>query len=160
MKKIFLTTASALLLTVSVFAADGGKKTNASTANVTYAVQQEFNADFANAQDVTWTVTRNAQKADFIEDGAKKTAFYTLTGEFLGTTQYIDVKAIPAAAKAQIAKNYKGYEATDFIVFQTNLSLNESIDPTAYFVNLKSAEHEVLVRVTQGGDVEFFKQVK
>ena len=75
MKKIFLTIATAALISVNVFAADGGKKANESTATVSYAVQQQFTSDFATAQNVTWTVTKTTQKADFVIDGTKKTAF-------------------------------------------------------------------------------------
>ncbi len=160
MKKIFLTIATAALLSVNVLAADGGKKSNETAANVSYAVQQEFASDFANALNVTWTVTKNVQKADFIIDGAKKTAFYSLSGDFLGTTQVIAYNAIPAKTQKLIADNYKGYAASEVIVYQANEALNSDIEPTSYFVDLKNGAHELLVRVTGEGKVEFFKQVK
>jgi hypothetical protein len=160
MKKIFLTFATAALFSVSVFAADGGKKGTDNTANVSYAVKQEFEADFANAQNVVWTVDKNCQKAEFTADGAKKTAFYNLQGDFLGTTQTTGYYAIPATSKKLIAANYKDYVAGEVIVYQANTALNEDIDATSYFVDLKSHDHELLVRVTSTGSVEFFKQVK
>ncbi len=160
MKKIFLTIATAALFSVTVFAADGGKKTNESAANVSYNVQQEFNADFAGAQNIVWTVTKNVQKADFTVDGVKKTAFYNLSGDFLGTTQTTGYNAIPAKSQKLIANDYKGYTAVNVIVYQANESLNNDIDPTSYFVDLKNEKHEVLVRVTSTGSVDFFKQVK
>ena len=160
MKKIFLTIATAALLSVNVFAADGGKKSNESATAVSYAVQQEFASDFANASNVTWSITKNTQKADFIIDGAKKTAFYSLSGEFLGTTQVIDYNAIPAKTQKLIADNYKGYAASEVIVYQANEVVNADIDATSYFVDLKNTEHELLVRVTGEGKIEFFKQVK
>jgi hypothetical protein len=159
MKKIFLTIATAALFSVNVFAADGGKKTDGS-ANVAYAVQQEFAADFAGATNVSWVETKNCVKAQFEIDGAKKTAFYTLSGDFLGTTQTIGYNAIPAKSQKLIADEYKGYTAGDVIVYQANVSVNDTIEPTTYFVDLKNANHEVLVRVTGSGSVEFFKQVK
>jgi hypothetical protein len=159
MKKIFLTIATAALLSVNVFAADGGKK-SAETANISYAVQQEFSTDFADAKDVTWTITKNVQKADFTVDGVKKTAFYNLSGEFLGTTQVVGYNAIPAKSKQLIATAYPDYVAKNVIVYQTNTAVNEDIDPTSYFVDLKDGVHEILVRVTGEGKLEFFKQVK
>jgi hypothetical protein len=159
MKKIFLTIATAALLSVNVFAADGGKK-SVETANVSYAVQQEFSTDFGGAKDIVWTVTKNVQKADFTVDGAKKTAFYNLSGEFLGTTQVTGYEAIPAKSKQLIATSYPDYVAKDVIVYQANTAINDNIDPTSYFVDLKSATHEILVRVTGEGKLEFFKQVK
>lgn len=158
MKKIFLTIATAALFSVSVFAADGGKKTEGATAS--YAVQQAFAAEFTNATNAVWTVTKSCQKVDFIADGAKKTAFYTLSGDFLGTTQSTTYKAIPAKSQKMIADSYKGYTPGEVIVYQANEALNSDIEAVSYFVDLKSADHEVLVRVANSGNIEFFKQVK
>lgn len=160
MKKVFLTIATAALLSANVFAADGGKKTNETAVNVSYSVQQAFAADFANATNIVWSVNKNCQKVDFVIDGAKKTAFYNLSGEFLGVTQYADYKAIPAKSQKLIAEQYKGYTPASVIVYQVNENYNSEVDPTAYFVDLKSSAHEVLVRVNNSGNVEFFKQVK
>jgi hypothetical protein len=161
MKKIFLTFATAALFSVSAFAANGGgKKATETTVTVSYAVQQKFNADFATAQNVVWVSNKNCVKADFMVDGIKKTAFYNLTGDFLGTTQIIGYNAIPAKTQQEIADKYKGYTAGDVIVYQANEALNDAIDPTSYFVDLKSDKHEVLVRVALSGAVEFFQQVK
>jgi formyltetrahydrofolate synthetase len=160
MKKIFLTIATAALLSANVFAADGGKKSNETASNVSYAAQQEFTTDFAGAKDINWTVTKNCQKVDFTIDGAKKTAFYSLAGDFLGTTQVVAYNAIPAKTQKLIADNYKGYTANNVIVYQANEALNADIEPTSYFVDLKNDAHELLVRVTGEGSVEFFKQVK
>jgi hypothetical protein len=160
MKKIFLTFATAGLLTVSVFAADGGKKATEVSTNVSYAVQQAFAADFADAANVAWSETKNCVKADFVADGAKKTAFYSFTGEFLGSTQTVGYTAIPAKSQKLIADTYKDYTPASVIVYQANTNLNDSIDATSYFVDLKSSTHEILVRVTSSGSLDFFKQVK
>jgi hypothetical protein len=159
MKKIFLTIATAALFSVTAFAADGGKKAE-TTSNVSYTVQQSFNADFANATNVTWSADKNCQKVDFVIDGTKKTAFYNLAGEFMGVTQYTTYDAIPAKSQKLIAADYKGYTPASVIVYQANESIAADIDPTSYFVDLKSADHEVLVRVTSTGNIDFFKQVK
>jgi hypothetical protein len=160
MKKVFLTIAAAALFSATVFAADGGKKGNEGSANVQYSVVQEFTADFADAQDVSWTVTKNCQKADFVENGVHRTAFYNLVGDYLGVTQIVGYDAIPAKSQKLIAATYKGYTPANVIVYQTNEDLNSEIDPTSYFVDLKSNAHEVLVRVTSSGSLDFFKQVK
>ena len=160
MKKVILTIAVAALLSINAFAADGGKKVNESSVYVSYTVKQAFSADFAGAENVNWSVTKNCQKVSFTVDGVTKTAFYSLTGDFLGTTQIVGYNAIPAKTQQLIAAKYKGYEASNVIVYQTNQEVNTDIDPTSYFVDLKNAEHEVLVRVTGEGKLDFFKQVK
>jgi len=159
MKKIFITTAIAALLSVNVFAADGGKKSDGGT-NVSYVALHGFTVDFADATDVNWTVTKNCQKASFTVDGVRKTAFYNLSGEYLGVTQRVDVKAIPAKTMKQISKQYAGYQVGEVIVYQANTEVNSNIDATSYFVDLKNNKHEVLVRITQQANLEFFQQVK
>jgi hypothetical protein len=160
MKKIFLTIATAALFSINVFAADGGKKTTETDVKVSYGIQQEFNTDFAGAQNIVWTVDKNCQKADFIVDGTRKTAFYSLAGDFLGTTQIVGYSAIPAATQKLIAASYKGYTPGDVIVYQANEALKADIAPASYFVVLKSDQHELLLRVTDSGNIDLFKQVK
>jgi len=160
MKKIFLTIATAALFSVTVFAADGGKKANDNTATASYYVQQEFAADFSGAQNVVWTVNKNVQKAEFVIDGVKKTAFYNLSGDYLGLTQTVSYQAIPAKSQKMIAEQYKGYTPVSVIVYQANEAVNSDIDATSYFVDLKNDNHEALVRVTSSGNLDFFKQVK
>jgi len=157
MKKIFITTAIAAMFSISAFA-DGTKK--AATVSASYAVTSQFNADFADAKNVTWTVNKNFQKADFILNDAKMTAFYNFQGDFVAVTQNVDAKAIPAKAQKEIAEDYKGYAVNEVIVVQNNTELNSAADETAYFVDLKNDTKEVLVKITPSAHIEFYKQVK
>ena len=158
MKKIFLTIATIGLLGTSVYAADGGKKTE-KTATVSYAVQNDFASTFSDATDVTWTVTSNTQKATFRSNGIKMTAFYSITGEYLGLTQDVAYSTIAEKAKKEIAAQYAGYDVNEVIKLETN-GANTNFAETVYFVDLKSDAAEVLVRVNQSNDVYFFQKVK
>ena len=158
MKKLFITAAIATLFSVSVFA-DGTKKAK-TEVNVSYTVLNQFTADFADATNVVWTVNGDFQKADFISDNVKKTAFYNLSGEFVALTQDVDGKAIPAKAQKEIADDYKGYSVNEVIVIQNNTELNPDADETAYFVDLKSNTKEVLVKITPEAHIEFYKEIK
>ena len=158
MKKLFITAAIATLFSASVFA-DGTKKDKAEV-NVSYTVLNQFNADFADAANVVWTVNGNFQKADFVSNNVKKTAFYNLKGEFVALTQDVDAKAIPATALNEINEKYKGYNVNAVIVIQNNTDLNPDADETAYFVDLKSDAKEVLVKITPEAHIQFYKEVK
>jgi len=158
MKKIFLTLATVGILGTSAFAKiDGGKK--AEPVSVSFSVQSEFDEEFSDATNVVWTVTPNCQKATFVEDGAKKTAFYSLQGEYLGVTENVAYTAISAKAQKEIAAKYNGYTVGDVIKLTTN-DTNSGFDQTVYFVDLKNDANEVLLRVTPSAGVYFFKQVK
>ncbi|MBS1533047.1 MAG: hypothetical protein JSU01_22290 [Bacteroidetes bacterium] len=158
MKKFFITAAVATLFSASVFA-DGSKKT-ATKIDVSYTVVNEFNADFAGAKNVTWTVSKDFQKANFILNGVKTTAFYNHEGEFVAVTMNVDAKAIPAKAKAEIADKYNGYDVAGVIVVQNNTELNPEADETAYFVDLKNESKEILVKITPSLHTEFYTEVK
>jgi hypothetical protein len=168
MKKVFITALLVSGLSVNMFAADGGKK-GSNTTSASYTVTNQFANDFTTAKNVVWTVNGNCQKADFILNNQKVTAFYSLAGEYMGLTRNVDYKVVPADAQKQIAKDYKGYEVGQVIELQPNpnsvvptglMDLSSKDAGIVYFVDLKSDKDEVLVRVTQDADVYFFKQVK
>jgi len=158
MKKLFITAAIATLFSASVFA-DGHTKT-ATKIEVSYSVVNEFNTNFAGATNITWTVNKDFQKANFILNGVKTTAFYNHQGEFVAVTMNVDAKAIPAKAKAEIADKYKGYATQGVIIVQNNTELNPDADDTAYFVDLKNDSKEILVKITPSLHTEFYTEIK
>ena len=167
MKKLLLAVTLAATFSFSAIAADG-KKVNDDVKGISYFVLNKFNADFLDAQNVVWTITPTSLKADFTIDDVKKTAFYSLEGSFLGVTQEINYKLLPAAAKKEIANSYKDYTVGQVIKFEANnpqpafyvnLAITEP-QGVDYFVDLKKADAEILVRVSEQGAISFFKQVK
>lgn len=169
MKKLILTLALAATVGTAAFATDNGKKSEKSSASVSYTVLNQFNVDFADAKDVSWTVTNNSQKADFTLNNVKMTAFYSLDGEYLGLTHNVDFKSIPAAAQKDIQSKYKDYTVGEVIKFETpvaasnwadRLTTGNEVEPVSYFVDLKNESSEILVRVSPQAGIYFFKQVK
>ena len=159
MKKVFITAVTAILFSVSAFAATGSTTINTGEENVSYAVLNKFDNDFKGAKSPAWKVDANCQKVTFILDGVSTTAFYNLTGDFLGTTQDVAYSAIPAADQKEIAAKYQGYTVSTVIKYQ-NDGANQDVDPLTYFVDLKKDASEILLRVTPGESVHFFKTVK
>ena len=169
MKKIFITAILISSLSVSVFANDGGKKKDNSNSDaVSYTVLNEFAYDFKDAKETVWTVNGNCQKADFISGGHKLTAFYSLSGEYLGVTRTVNYKTVPAAAQKEISTEYANYTIGEVIELQPKQNASPASpyaassydDAKVYFVDLKNDKEEILVRVTPNADVYFFKQVK
>jgi 5-enolpyruvylshikimate-3-phosphate synthase len=158
MKKLFITAAIATLFSASVFA-DGTKKSS-TTVNVSYTVLNQFSADFSDAKNTVWSVNRNFQKADFVSNDIKMTAFYNLQGEFVALSQVVDSKAIPAKTQKEIAEKYKGYVVKEVFVVQNNTNVNPDADEVAYFVDLKSDTKEVLTKITSEAHIQFYAQVK
>jgi len=159
MKKLFITAATAILFSVSAFAATSSTINITGEENISYTVLNQFNADFKGAKNAAWTVTKTSQKVKFTLDDVQMTAFYSLTGEFLGSTQDVAYKVIPADAQKEIASKYADYAVNEVIKYQNDGS-NPDIDALTYFVDLKKAGSEIVVRVTPGESVHFFKTVK
>ena len=157
MKKLFITAATAILLSATAFASTAATFTG--EENVTYTALNHFAADFKEAKSPVWVVTSNCQKVAFTLEGKHLTAFYSLSGDFMGTTQDLSISAIPADAKTRIATKYAGYTAGQVIKYDT-YDADTFTSSIVYFVDLKKADREILVKVTPEGDVSYFKNIK
>ena len=159
MKKLFITAAIATMFSVTAFAADGGKK-NTSEAGITTSALNHFATGFTQAKDAVWSVSANCQKAIFNLNGVSTTAFYDLSGEYIGSTQDVDYAIIPADAKETIAKKYTDYAVNEVIKFNYE-GTNTDINPIVYFIDLKKADaSEVVLRIAPGEGLSFYKKVK
>ena len=159
MKKLFITAAIATMFSFTALAADGGKK-NTTEAGITSTALTHFATDFNTITDVTWSVSANCQKATFLQDGVTTTAFYDLSGQFIGTTNNVDYAIIPYDTKQTIAKKYAGYDVAEVIKFKYD-GPNAQINPIVYFIDLKKGdESEVVLRTAPGEGLSFYKKVK
>ncbi|WDF53628.1 hypothetical protein [Mucilaginibacter sp. KACC 22063] len=167
MKKLILTAAVAVTMSTGAFAVESTKNTSNSN-KVSYQVLNQFDSQFADAENVTWSATANGQKADFVIDDVKMTAFYDNRGQFLGTTQAIAYKKLSTSARKEIAAKYPGYEVGEIIKYENNDPSYSSLDrltigdngPVNYFVDLKNDKEEILVRVSPNANIYFYKQIK
>ena len=169
MKKVYITALLISSLSISAFAFDGGKKDKAKAENkISNVVLSQFSYEFKDAKNITWIVDANCQKAMFDYEGKTMTAFYTLTGEYLGVTHTIAFEQIPASAQKEILAGYRDYKVGDVIEFQPAVTNSASLysfssyssDEKVYFVDLKNDKEEFILRVTPDASVYFFKQVK
>ena len=157
MKKLFITAAIATMFSMTAFA-DGGKKatTESSEKYVSYTALNEFKSTFKGADNVLWTVTANCQKVSFSENNTDYTAFYDLSGQYLGLTQNVAYSTIAPSAKKEILESYKGYVVSNVIKYTTS----EADEPVVHFIDLKNATSEIVVKVTPNNSVSYFKTVK
>jgi len=159
MKKLFITAATAIVFSVTAFAAESTKTFITGEENVTYQALNHFTADFKGAKNPAWTVTANCQKVTFTLGDAQLTAFYNFSGDYIGTTQDVAYKVIPADAQKTIASKYAGYTVGEVIKYE-NFDGEADLPSSAYFVDLKKDKSEILVKVTPDENVTFFKKVK
>ncbi|MBC7399109.1 MAG: hypothetical protein H7289_04125 [Mucilaginibacter sp.] len=157
MKKLFITAAIATMFSISAFA-DGGKKatTTSGEEKVSYAVLEQFKSDFENAANPVWTVTSSSQKVTFTQNNVKYTAFYdSRDNEFWGVSQEVSFATVTNSMKTKIAKSYKDYEVTGVTKFEPQ----DGEEPVIYFVNLKSADSQLVLTLAPDGEVKNIEKI-
>ena len=158
MKKLFITAAIATMFSFTALADDGGKK-NKTEAGVSTTALTHFATDFYTVTDVTWSVTANCQKATFLQDGVTTTAFYDLSGQFIGTTNKMEYATLTTDQKETVAKKYAGYDVVEVIRFNY-AGASADVNPIVYFIDLKKGDSEVILKTGPNEGLSFYKKVK
>jgi hypothetical protein len=142
MKKLFIATLIVVAAGTSAFAADG-KKEN-------YKVKNNFEAQFAGAQDVSWTNKENYLKASFTMQDEKVEAFYGTDGDLIAVSRQVDPKALPLGAISKIRKEFASFRITDTIEFEQD-------GDKCYYVSLEDGNRKQILQVSLYGSVSIYK---
>jgi opacity protein-like surface antigen len=138
MKKLFIAALMIAAVGSSAFAADASK--------ISYKVKTNFEVQFAEAENVHWTLGPDFSKATFQLNEETLEAFYNQNGELLGYSRKIDFKKLPAKAIQKIRKNYTDYTITDSIEF------NEE-NGKKYYVSLENGNRKQILGISVYGEV-------
>lgn len=142
MKKMMMTLAAILTLSLGVFAAD---------ENVNSQVLDAFKKDFANATEVNWTSGADYYKASFHMNGRKIYAYYSTEGDLMGLTRYISSADLPLMLQTNLKKEYGDYWITDLFEVAKE-------EGTSYYVTVEDADHKVVLKSTEGGNWKVFRK--
>lgn len=143
MRKVFL----AALLTITVTAGALAKEVNAKNVRAV----RNFEIEFINAENVSWTIRSNFAKASFDLNGEKREAFYDLHGDLIGTSKNISLEKLPVSAKRVLANKYDGYSIKEVIHF-------EGVDEAAYYISAENEKESVILKVSDSNSVSEFKK--
>jgi hypothetical protein len=144
MKNFLFATVLLIALTTSAFA---------DPTNVSSTTLWNFHSEFKNASNVTWLVEKEFTKATFTLNDKKLTAFYTLTGDIIGTSTNITLDDLPINAKRIFAKKFDGFTVLEAIRF-------EGVDEGAYYISAENEKHVVILKVSDHSQVSIFKKTK
>ncbi|MXV16205.1 hypothetical protein [Hufsiella ginkgonis] len=157
MKKLLIATLF-LAMTASTYAATDVKADDDSKS-ISYTVLNQFAAEFSDATNVVWTLTTQFQKASFVSNGDKISAYYSPLGDYLGATKFVSIDVVPAKAKAEIAKKYEGYTVSYAIqVISRPYVANATDDTGSYWVDITDGKKELYLKVTPFGGIELIKE--
>ncbi len=145
MKKLFIAALIVVAAGTSAFALDGKKVDN--------RVKNNFDVQFAGAENVSWTAKENYFKASFILEDENIEAFFAKDGELIGTSHHVELKKLPFIAVKKIKKEYASYKVTDSIEFEQDGNTN-------FYVSLEDGNRKQILQVTPYGNVSEFKGEK
>jgi hypothetical protein len=101
MKRIILSFTLMMTLGVTIALAAPGSKINPGPD-----VVEMFKKEFAGAEFVKWTVQGEYQKASFVLGGHRAEAYYTITGEYLGSIRDLFYDQLPLAVMKSVDNKY------------------------------------------------------
>jgi len=128
--------------------------------------EEAFISDFGNIAVTNWQRLDYFDEADFIKDGQAMSAFYDEDANLVGTATTKTFEDLPEQAQEYINKKYSDYNIGAVIFYddneqnQRNMELyNLQIDADSYFVELKKDNKEIVVQVTENGDVSYYTRL-
>ena len=141
MKKLFIAALIVVATGSSVFALDGKRINN--------NVKNNFEVQFSDAENVSWSTTENYFKASFTLEDKNIEAFFTKDGELIGTSHHIELKKLPSRAVKKIKNEYASYKITDSIEFEHDGDTN-------FYVSLEEGNKKQILQVTLYGNVSVY----
>ena len=147
MKKSLLSALLMMVLSVVAFAKNDKEKDKERKSAVAY-----YAHELKGAENVIWSKSGKFQKASFIKDGTRMTAFYNWQNELIATTQIVDVTELPSRAIQNLVKYFPGNKMGEIVRYKNN--------ETVYFVNLTNEKEDFIVKVDAGNSVNYFKKLK
>lgn len=147
MKKIFVHTLFAVLVTGSVFANTG--------VSVSNKVQESFTREFAGAQGVRWESlsSKSIFHASFVYNNERLNAYFNNEGELIATGRYIKSESLPLLAGRAISNRFPNQTIEEVIEYVTGTE-------TSYIVTVHNARRAVSAQVYLDGTVTVIKKEK
>ena len=134
---------------------------------VTYFAERSFIEIFGNVPDVVWEINSQFDKANFEKNGKAICAYFSKTGEFIGTTFPVAFAELPKNAQATIEKKY-GTDIVDIFEFDDNEESDATLnidgitldDNDNYYVAVKESDQSnIILQVSMDGEVSYFERI-
>lgn len=147
MKKIFVHTLFAVLVTGSVFANPG--------VSVSNRIQESFQKEFAGAQGVSWESlnSKSIFHASFVYNNERLNAYFNNEGDLIATGRYIKAESLPLLASRAVTNRFPNQVIEEVIEYVAGTE-------TSYIVTLHTAKRTVSAQVYLDGTVTVLKKEK
>ena len=112
---------------------------------------KSFEKEFAGAQDVQWTTSKDFVKVTFTLNEQVVYAFYEQDGKLLGVTRNIVSSQLPINLYTDLKKNYSTHWITDLFEMASS---NENV----YYVTLENADQKLVLKSSGTSGWELFRK--
>jgi hypothetical protein len=127
--------------------------------------KNSFEEDFGKIPNVKWERLGPFDVATFTRNGKEIVANFDINGKLVGTTQSATLEQLPASAKKEIKRDYRGYKIVNIIFYKDNESNDTDMvlygvqfeDADNYFVEMTKGTDKIVLKVSPLGEVTFFK---
>lgn len=141
-KKFVVAAIALCCVTASAFAS--GDEANEKAAN-------SLKAEYKNAKDVQWKVTKDYIKASFYWNGQRLEVFYNKQGETIAQGRLIKVTNLPLKAQQYLDDRYSNYTVTEAVEY------NSDDTGLCYYVSVEKDSKKKILQISSDGDVSIFK---
>lgn len=147
MKKLLLSIATVLMMSVGAFAANNDDGTTNELA------VRSFKKDFATATNVFWEQKDSFTKATFSLDGRILFAYYNNNGDLQAVVRNILSDQLPINLLTTLRNNYNDCWISDLFEVASN-------DETSYYVTLETSDKKIVLRSQGANQWEVYSKIK
>jgi hypothetical protein len=129
-------------------------------SSTAFAAHKEFNPaettfqdQFKGATDVKWQEGKETIKASFAFNGYHVEAYFSYTGELLGTARNVLFNQLPLAVVKEINSRYGSAAVYDIIEYNSG-------SETFYQMTVELPTKKLEVRASTGGEISVEKKIK
>jgi hypothetical protein len=113
----------------------------ASDVKVSSTIMQSFKARFADAENVSWSVTNGFYVAEFTSEDKKQYAYFNPAGELTVVAEPLTVNQLTKKQQSNLRKNYGDYSVIDVYKLTDN-------DDVKYFAVVENASKKIILKTT------------
>ena len=127
----------ATLITVFSFVSNQSKASD--DVNVSAAIVSSFNNSFKNASEVSWKVTSEYSKAEFVLNGQYVSAFYDNASNLIAVTRNISSFQLPITLQAKLKDEYASSWISDLFELSDE-------NGTMYYVTVEDGDTKTTLK--------------
>lgn len=107
--------------------------------NVSSAVIATFQSSFKDASEVSWKVTSDFSKADFVMNNQHISAFFDRSGSLVAVTRNINSFQLPISLQTKLRNSYGAYWISDLFELSDD-------NGTTYYVTVEDGDSKITLK--------------